>query len=128
MGNSYYKLSQFADDTTVLIGHKRGIQLVNRALARWCRATGMRENVPKREGLGIGKYLNRDLGMGIKWTMDGTWCKSLGVPIDNELEEAKWWQGKINSTRSKTTLWVGLTLSLHSDPREQTCEYLRNLT
>ena len=66
----------------------------------------MRENVPKREGLGMGKYLNKDLGVGIKLTMDGQWCKSLGVPIGNGVDEAKWWQGKINSTRSKTTLWV----------------------
>ena len=59
----------------------------------------MRENIPKREGLGMGLYRNKDLGLGIKWTMDGKWCKSLGVPISNELDEAKWWQGKINSTR-----------------------------
>ena len=69
--SSYYTLSQFADDTTVLIGNKREIKLINRALARWCRATGMRENVPKREGLGMGQYRNKDLGQGIKWTMDG---------------------------------------------------------
>ena len=49
----------------------------------------MRENVPKREGLGMGKYRNKELGMGIKWTMDGKWCKSLGVTIGNELNEAK---------------------------------------
>ena len=66
VGSSYYKLSQFADDTTVLLGNKREIKLVNRALARWCRATGMRENVPKREGLGMGRYRNKDLGLGIK--------------------------------------------------------------
>ena len=54
----------------------------------------------------MGKYLNKDLGVGIKLTMDGQWCKSLGVPIGNGVDEAKWWQGKINSTRSKTTLWV----------------------
>ena len=31
VGSSYYKLSQFADDTTVLIGNKREVKLVNRA-------------------------------------------------------------------------------------------------
>jgi len=73
----------------------------------------MRENIPKREGLGMGLYRNKDLGLGIRWTMDGKWCKSLGVPISNELDEAKWWQGKINSTRSKTKLWVGLSRSTY---------------
>ena len=68
----------------------------------------MRENVAKREGLGMGRYRNIELRHGIKWTKDGNWCKSLGVPIGNDLDEGKWWQGKINSTRNKTSLWVGL--------------------
>ena len=108
IGNSYYKLSQFADDTTVLMGDKKEIKYVNRAIQRWCGATGMRENIAKREGLGMGKYRNVELRHGIKWTKDGNWCKSLGVPIGNNLDEGKWWQGKINSTRNKTSLWVGL--------------------
>ena len=57
----------------------------------------------------MGRYRNKDLGRGIKWVMDGHWCKSLGVPIGNDLDEGKWWQGKINSTRGKTALWVGLS-------------------
>jgi hypothetical protein len=109
IGTSYFKLSQFADDTTIIMGHKREIALANKAIQRWCRATGMRENVAKREGLGMGRYRNTDLGGGIKWVMDGHWCKSLGVPIGNDLDEGKWWQGKINSTRGKTALWVGLS-------------------
>ena len=108
VGTSYYKLSQFADDTTVLMGDKKEIKYVNRAIQRWCGATGMRENIAKREGLGMGRYRNIELHHGIKWTKDGNWCKSLGVPIGNDLDEGKWWQGKINSTRNKTSLWVGL--------------------
>jgi hypothetical protein len=38
-----YKLSQFADDTTIFLGSKREIKLANAAIKRWCRATGMRE-------------------------------------------------------------------------------------
>jgi hypothetical protein len=109
IGTSYFKLSQFADDTTIIMGHTREIALANKAIQRWCRATGMRENMAKREGLGMGRYRNKDLGRGIKWVMDGHWCKSLGVPIGNDLDEGKWWQGKINSTRGKTALWVGLS-------------------
>ena len=41
----------------------------------------MRENIAKREGLGMGRYRNIELRHGIKWTKDGNWCKSLGVPI-----------------------------------------------
>ena len=81
IGRSYFKLSQFADDTTIIMGHKKEIALANKAIQRWCRATSMRENIAKREGLGMGTYRNKDLGGGVKWTMDGHWCKSLGVPI-----------------------------------------------
>ena len=109
IGKSYFKLSQFADDTTIIMGHKNEIALANKAIQRWCRATSMRENIAKREGLGMGTYRNKDLGGGVKWIMDGHWCKSLGVPIGNDLDEGKWWQGKINSTRGKTALWVGLS-------------------
>jgi hypothetical protein len=45
VGASYYKLSQLADDTTVLMGDKKEIKYVNRAIQRWCGATGMRENI-----------------------------------------------------------------------------------
>ena len=42
-----YKLSQFADDTSPLLGSVEEIPYVDRALRRWCRATGMRENCRK---------------------------------------------------------------------------------
>ena len=55
VGTSYYKLSQFADDTTVLMGDKKEIKYVNRAIQRWCGATGMRENIAKREEKQVGR-------------------------------------------------------------------------
>jgi hypothetical protein len=61
-----YKLSQFADDTTVLLRRVREIKYANRALKRWCDATGMRENVKKREGLAMGALRHQNLGRGIK--------------------------------------------------------------
>eukprot|EP00966_Prymnesium_polylepis_P228096 5278426-Prymnesium_polylepis.1 len=71
---------------------------VNKAILRWCSATGMRENKAKREGLAMGKYRadaeairklrkHKD----IKWAPEKGWCVSLGVPIGNELDETKWW-------------------------------------
>jgi hypothetical protein len=69
-----YKLSQFADDTTIFLGSKREIKLANAAIKRWCRATGMRENKKKREGLAMGKYRTQDLKRGIKWAKEKGWC------------------------------------------------------
>ena len=56
----------------------------------------MRENVKKREGLAMGTLAGQDLGHDIRWTPNGKWCTSLGVPIGNKLDEAKWWGAKIN--------------------------------
>eukprot|EP00966_Prymnesium_polylepis_P024938 575038-Prymnesium_polylepis.2 len=68
-GNAY-TLSQFADDTTLLLGKKGEIKHANKALKDWCEATGMRENIAKREGLAMGKYRQPgklDDHQNIKW-------------------------------------------------------------
>eukprot|EP00966_Prymnesium_polylepis_P210456 4873509-Prymnesium_polylepis.1 len=117
-GNAY-KLSQFADDTTIILGKKKEIKAANKALQNWCDATGMRENVAKREGLAMGKYRQPgklDDHQNIKWAAENGWCVSLGIPMGNELNEAKWWSKKINATRKKTLPWLQLK---HNDNEEQ---------
>ena len=104
----FHKISQFADDTSLLLGKLKELKYVTKALNRWCAATGMRENIKKREGLGMGKYRGKDLGRGIKWAGENGWCISLGVPIGNNLNEAKWWGEKINKVRTLAQAWVGL--------------------
>ena len=106
-----YKLSQFADDTAVLLRRVREIKYANRALKRWCDATGMRENVKKREGLAMGALRHQNIGRGIKWAPEKGWCRCLGVPIGNELDETRWWSEKVNAVRIKASYWVGLTKS-----------------
>ena len=115
VGHHRYKLSQFADDTTMLLRNQGDITRANRAIARWCSVTGMRENSAKREGLGMGTYRNKDLGMGIKWARDGEWCISLGVPIGNDFDEAKWWLKKVQATRNKAKQWVACSVVATQD-------------
>ena len=40
-----YKTSQFADDTTLILGSLKELKAANKAMERWCDATGMRENI-----------------------------------------------------------------------------------
>ena len=103
-----FKLSQFADDTTIILRSLKELRHVRRAMTRWCLATGMRENIEKREGLGMGKYKGLDLKNGIKWAPANGWCISLGVPIGNNFDETKWWGGKINRVRALTSSWLTL--------------------
>ena len=49
VGTKYYKMSQFADDTVLFLRSIRELRYANRALAKWCRATGMRDNVKKKD-------------------------------------------------------------------------------
>ena len=37
----------------------------------------------------MGNIAGQDLGNGVKWTPNGKWCTSLGVPIGNNLDEKK---------------------------------------
>ena len=104
-----YLLSQFADDTTLMLGHKNETKHVNRALKRWCKATGMRENATKREGVKMGKYRYQHIpAPGVTWKGDGEFVKCLGVPIGNDLDAGKWWHHKVAATRDKTAHWAGL--------------------
>ena len=60
IGDKHYKLIQFADDTPPLIGDwRRESKYVDRGLLRWCKATGMRENIAKREAVALGAYRGR---------------------------------------------------------------------
>ena len=103
-----YKMSQFADDTILFLAGLRDLKLGQRAIRRWCKATGMRENVKKREGLAMGKLRGRDLEGGIKWVKEGEWCISLGVPMGNEMSDEKWWSEKIRQVRAKAAAWTTL--------------------
>ena len=47
--HGWLKMSQFADDTVLFLRSLRELKYANRALVRFCRATGMRENVKKKD-------------------------------------------------------------------------------
>ena len=108
IGGASYPISQFADDTTLMMGDTEEIPHAERGLRRWCRATGMRENKSKREGLAMGKYRGTVMPAGTEWVKEGSWAVSLGVPIGNELDKTAWWKSKLEATREKSRRWGGL--------------------
>ena len=72
IGKRYYKLSQFADDTSLLLRRLCETEYADRALKRRCAATGMRENVPKRENLALGLYRGQ-LPAGVQGPQPNLW-------------------------------------------------------
>ena len=69
IGGKFYKISQFADDTTLMMRSVKEIKAVEAGLKRWCRATGMKENVSKREGLAMGSYRHTEMPEGIELSL-----------------------------------------------------------
>ena len=120
-------LSQFADYTTLILRSTDELKGAFEAIDMWCAASAMRENMKKREGLAMGMYRGASwmdpdrqervrrrgteghkLAAGIKWAQEGEWVVSLGVPIGNDMNHARWWEKKIQATRDKANRWAGL--------------------
>ena len=115
IGAERFKISQYADDTTLLLRNVRELKLANKVLKKWEKATGMKENNTKREGLAMGKLRNMDLpqDMGIQWAKEGEWVISLGVPIGNEVDAETFWRQKIKATQAKSKRWLGMYRSTY---------------
>ena len=75
IGPTHHLISQFADDTSLILANTDQIEPALRGVQRWCKATCMRENVKKREGIAMGKYrLDPHFARkhkGIKWIKEG---------------------------------------------------------
>ena len=114
VGTVEHSLSQFADDTTILLASTTQIAPALEALRKWGLATCMRENADKREGLALGKYRTEDpdafqrRAPQVVWKKEGEFLISLGVPTGNDLDHARWWKAKVKATRDLANRWVGL--------------------
>ena len=106
-----HKISQFADDTT-LIAKPPDLPHMQKHLDTWCEATGMKENMNKREGLLLGR-LRRLIFSAPKnivpnWTPDGTPIRALGVPMGNRLDEEDWWHKRYRLVKTRIAAWKSL--------------------
>ena len=112
IGGRRIKTSQFADDTTLFLRDSRDLTAAEESIQKWCRASGMRENYKKREGLAMGRYRRgrraRTLPKSVTWVKEGMWAIVLGVPIGNDVNHDAFWKKKISAIQGKTQRMVGL--------------------
>ena len=106
-----HKITQYADDSTLICKNKDDADKAQRHINTWCLATGMAENASKREGMLIGK-LNRErhrAPTGIikddAWVQDGQTIRALGVPMGNKMDEEAWWENKLNEVKRRMAMW-----------------------
>ena len=120
IGDVITMISQFADDTTLVLQDTAQLKPAFKAINKWCAATGMRENLKKREGLALGSYRTQSkfapgsrtkhkYVKSIKWAQEGEWVISLGVPIGNDLDHATWWRKKIEAVRIIANKWKNIS-------------------
>ena len=112
----HYKISQFADDSTFILTIGDEIRLAIH-IRTWELATGMSENLDKREGMLLGRLRRTpELAPNIVpdgWVKDGEPIRSLGVPMGNDLDETAWWMARYRTVKQRVSWWrINSSLSM----------------
>ena len=108
VGDTTSLISRFADDSTLLLGNKKSYYHALRTVRKWGYATGMKENISKRQGLALGKYRTIKMPGDTSWIPEGEWAISLGNPIGNEVDYDRFYEQKIATIRDKAKKWSAL--------------------
>ena len=109
--NKQCKVSQYADDTTLILANDYSITRAFNLINVFERGSGSKLNPKKTEGLWIGSYAGRTSGpVNITWVADK--LKILGVYLGNaNLEQANW-ADRVTKLETRLNLWRTRTLSL----------------
>ena len=117
VGNIAHKISQYADDSVLIgvpasVAHPRGdMPRFQFHITEWEYATGMIENLTKREGLLIGTLARNPQrappNVVPQWAQYGVPIITLGVPIGNGVDIQKWTFTKYRQVKGRIAAFRG---------------------
>jgi hypothetical protein len=112
------KISQFADDSQIIVRTYESIQRVRPMLEKYEKATNMRGNKSKFVGIQCGTLKDQPIPPNIppqiKWLKQKEHTNILGVPFWVHDPEEEWWDEKYLQIKTKMANWHSLTgLTLH---------------
>ena len=108
LNNHRYKISLYADDTTIFLRDPhREVPILWALLRRFERATGMKINDTKTEGLPMGKYRRETSHQEhpqvdtIGWLKEGEYLVGLGAPVGYKFDEQAFWVKKYKKFKAR---------------------------
>ena len=115
VGNKEIKISQLADDTTLLLANLASVKHALGCLSDLQEISGLKVNIDKTIGMGIGSLNNfkPSENCGIKWTSGP--ITTLGVTISNEPDKNEKcnFKPRLKTMLDTLNIWLSRNLSLN---------------
>ena len=109
-----FKISQYADDTTVFVSDLRSAQNLFHLLHAFQKCSGLEVNRSKTEGLWLGANKNNpEDPLDIPWPKDPVFALGIHFSYDDEAAFKRNFEQKLSSMASLLNLWYPRYLTLH---------------
>ena len=111
--NKTYTISQYADDSTLMLSDLESIMYALNDIENFCRTSGMKLNIDKTEGIWLGAFKeNPEYYQGIKFTNGPVRCLGIYIGHDKEGCFNENWLKKINRLENSLHVWKSRKLTL----------------
>ena len=105
-----FKVSQYADDTTVFVKDERSLSNLFRVIALYEQGSGAKLNRKKTKAMWLGQWCDRvDEPLGLNWVKK---IKLLGIVFGTVNVERDNWEPRISKLEKSLSLWKSRSLSM----------------
>jgi len=109
-----HKLSQYADDSTLLLKTDVSLMFALHCINNFCKHSGMKLNMNKTEGIWLGGYKsNPEFFEGINFTCNPVRCLGIYIGHDSEGCHRENWMSKINKLKNCLHIWKSRKLTIY---------------